>query len=181
MSASEHDEHTTAPAAGAGGARIQRRAMRAIAVFEAAKGLTAVAAGLGLLSLLHHDLHALAVALIGHFGLKPGDQYTALIVHYADVVADANRRSLMVLIVGYAALRLAEATGLWLERVWGQWLGALSGAFYLPFELRHLAHAPGIAGTAVVVGNLLIVGYLAWALWRERAARPASPAPPVAD
>jgi Predicted membrane protein (DUF2127) len=44
----------TAPVAG----------LRAIAVFEAAKGMVVLLAGLGLLSLLHHDVGALAAIRI---------------------------------------------------------------------------------------------------------------------
>ena len=146
----------------------KRRALRTIALFEAIKGLTAFAASLGLLSLLHHDLHRLAEALIGHFGLDPGDHYPSIILHYADVLADANLRSLVLLAAGYVLLRFCEAYGLWYERTWGQWLGALSGALYVPFELRHLMHRPSAASAAVLLINLLVIGFLAWQLWRER-------------
>ena len=49
----------------------RRRALRAIAIFEAAKGLAALAAGIGLLELLHHDIHRLALALLWRFHLDP--------------------------------------------------------------------------------------------------------------
>jgi uncharacterized membrane protein (DUF2068 family) len=142
--------------------------MRAIALLEAAKGVIALAASLGMLSLLHHDVHHLAVALIGHFGLSPGDRYPALIVHYADLLADANRRSLFLLASGYVTLRLVEAYGLWFERTWGQWLAALSGALYVPFEVRHLVHAPSALSALVLLGNLAVVGYMMYELRRER-------------
>ena len=147
----------------------RRRTLRIIALFEAVKGVTALAASLGLLSLLHHDLHHLAIALISHFGLDPGAHYPSLLVHYADVVADTNRRQLFLLAVGYVALRLAEAHGLWHEHAWGEWLGALSGALYVPFELQHLRHAPGLASASVLALNLAVVAFLGWQLWRRRA------------
>jgi uncharacterized membrane protein (DUF2068 family) len=146
----------------------QRTTMRAIALFEAAKGVTALAASLGMLSLLHHDLHHVAVALISHFGLSPGDRYPAMIVQYADVLADSNRRSLVLLAMGYVTLRLVEAYGLWFNRPWGQWLAALSGALYVPFEVRHLVHAPSAISAAVLLGNLAVVAYMVYELWRDR-------------
>jgi uncharacterized membrane protein (DUF2068 family) len=146
----------------------KRRALRTIAVFEAIKGAAALAASLGLLSMVRHDLHQLAAALIGHFGLKPGDHYPSVILHYADVLADANLRSLVLLAAGYVFLRFCEAYGLWYQRIWGQWLGALSGALYVPFELRHLMHRPTVASAVVLAINVLVVGYLALQLWYER-------------
>ena len=148
----------------------KRRALRTIAVFEAIKGATALAASLGLLSVLRHDLHGLAVALIGRFGLNPGEHYPSIILHYADLLADANLRSLVLLAAGYVALRFCEAYGLWHQRSWGEWLGALSGALYVPFELHHLVHQPSLASAMVLAINVGVVGYLAWLLWRERRA-----------
>jgi uncharacterized membrane protein (DUF2068 family) len=152
----------------------RRRALRTIALFEGFKGILAIAAALGLFSLLHHDLHQLAVSLIGHFGLSPGDRYPALLLHYADLLQDENRRTLALLAIGYVTVRLAEAYGLWHERPWGQWLGALSGAIYVPFEVQHLFYRPSFISAAVVAANLAIIAFLGWQLWRERQHRPAA-------
>ncbi len=146
----------------------RRRALRTIAVFEAIKGAAAVAASLGFLSLLHHDMHRLAVELIGHYGLNPGDHYPSMALHYTDLLANTNVVSLMLLAAGYVALRLIEAYGLWHQRAWGEWLGALSGSLYIPFELRHLAQHPDATSIAVLAVNVLVVGFLAFQLWRER-------------
>ena len=49
----------------------------------------------------------------------------------------------------------------------GEWLGALSGALYLPFEMRHTVHRPTLA-TAVVSAANVAVCFLSWQLWRRR-------------
>lgn len=54
---------------------VRRRALRAIVGFEALKGVVALTACLGFLSLLHHDLHPVAASLIGHVGLDPGGHH----------------------------------------------------------------------------------------------------------
>jgi len=146
----------------------RRRALRTIALFEAFKGALAIAAGFGLFSLLHHDLHRAAADLIGHFALDPHGHYSAVLLHYADVLADANQRLIVLLGACYVLVRFSEAYGLWYERVWGEWLGAVSGALYVPFELRHLVLGPTVAGAVILVTNLLVVGFLAYQLWRER-------------
>jgi uncharacterized membrane protein (DUF2068 family) len=150
----------------------RRRALRTIAVFEAVKGVAALAASLGFVGLLHHDLRRFVAELIGHFGLDPGGRYPALLLRYADTLADANLRWLLLLAAGYVVLRLAEAYGLWHQRSWGQWLGALSGGLYIPFEVRHQLYAPSLVGAVVLVGNLLVVAYLALLVWRERRGHP---------
>ncbi|WP_085316616.1 DUF2127 domain-containing protein [Derxia lacustris] len=144
------------------------RALRSIAAFEALKGLLALAAGLGLLGLLHRDLHALALALIGHLGLDPDARLPALLLHDADALRAANPRALMQLVLGYVLLRGFEAWGLWQGRAWGELLGALSGALYLPFELAHLLHRVTPLGLGVIALNLAVLLLLGWRLWRRR-------------
>lgn len=141
--------------------------VRAIAAFEAAKGLSALLACAGLLSLLHHDLHRLAEALIGHIGLDPGARYPAALLRYVDLLQDANLRALVGVATSYALVRFAEAYGLWNARPWGEWLAVLSGALYVPFEVRHLLHKPTALGAIVLASNLAVVGFMAWRLGRR--------------
>jgi uncharacterized membrane protein (DUF2068 family) len=150
----------------------RRRALRTIALFEAVKGAAALAASLGFVGLLRHDLRRFMAELIGHFGLDPAGHYPSILLRYAETLADANLRSLFLLAAGYVLLRFCEAYGLWYQRTWGQWLGALSGGLYIPFEVRHLMHAPSLVGALVLVGNLLVVGYLALVVWQERRGHP---------
>ena len=146
----------------------QRRALRAIAVFEAIKGMAALAAIVGILDLMHHDVRHLAIALIGRFGLNPDARYPSILLHYADLLPGANVRLLLFLASGYILLRLLEAYGLWHDRAWGEWLGALSGGLYIPFEIRHLAHQLSAINALVLAGNAVTVGFLAFQLWSRR-------------
>lgn len=150
---------------GSGGAQ---RALRSIAAFEAIKGVLAIAAGFGVLSLLHHDLHHIAASLIGRIGLDPGGHYPATILSDLDRLQATDSRVLIAVTVVYAVVRFSEAYGLWRARRWGEWLGALSGALYVPFELRHLLHSPSVTATLVVVFNVAVVAFLATQLRAER-------------
>ena len=145
-----------------------QRALRTIAVFEAIKGLAALAAGIGLLSFVHHDIRHLALDLIGHIGLSPYAHYPAVLLRYADIVQDANLRLLIPAALAYVGLRFGEAWGLWFDRPWAQWLGAVSGAIYIPFEALHLLHKPSIISALVVLGNLGIVIFLFVRVWQQR-------------
>jgi uncharacterized membrane protein (DUF2068 family) len=146
----------------------ERRALRAIALFEAIKGIAALAAVFGVIDLMHHDVRHLALELIGHFGLKPADHYPTILLHYADLLPGANMRALLLLASGYILLRLLEAYGLWNDRAWGEWLCALSGGLYLPLEASHLLHRPSGINAAVLAGNALMVCFLGYQLWRRR-------------
>ena len=146
----------------------QTRACEAIALFEGLKGLAALASGVGLLSLLHHDLHHLALELIGHVGLNPAQHFPELLLQGVDAVNGTPVSTLMLLILGYVAVRWTEAYGLWRNRSWAEWLGALSGGVYIPFELSHLLHKPGLISAAVLLTNGAMVCFLGFQLWQRR-------------
>lgn len=148
-----------------------RRALRTIAAFEALKGAVALVAGVGVLGLLHKDLHQIAAALIGHVGLNPGAYYPALLLAGIDRWSGhGDWQMLTAVATGYAALRFTEAYGLWRDRAWGEWLGALSGGLYIPFELWHWLHRPTAAATAVIALNAVVIAYLGWQLAQRRRA-----------
>ena len=147
----------------------RQRTLRAIALLEAAKGLAALAAVIGLMDVLrHYNLHHLTLALLWRFHLNPETHYPTLLLHYADLLSVINVRKLAPLAMGYISLRLLESYGLWKEKAWAEWLGALSGALYLPLEAGHLMHRPTLINGGVLLANLLVVGFLAYQLWQRR-------------
>ena len=148
-------------------AQDPRSALRTIAIFAALVGFAALAGLIAVLDLLHHDVHALAMSLIDRFGLDPEMHYPTLLLHYADVLPDMNVPLLVVLVCAFIALRFVEATGLWLGKVWGEYLGALSGGIYIPFEVVHWLREPTWLSAFVVVLNVVIVGFLTHALWQR--------------
>jgi uncharacterized membrane protein (DUF2068 family) len=147
---------------------LEQRALRVIAGFEALKGVAALTSAMGLLELMHHDLHHLASELIGHFGLNPHQHYPALLLQWVDELNNTPVRTVLLLAGAYASIRLLEAYGLWRVRAWGEGLGAASGLLYVPFEVRHLLHDPGWISLGVLLFNLLLVAFLLWQLKRRR-------------
>jgi len=145
-----------------------RRTLHVIAAFEAIKGIAALAAVLGVVDLMHHDVRHLAIELIGRFHLNPEAHYPSVLLHYADLLPGIDLRSLVLLAAGYIATRFLESYGLWNDRAWGEWLGALSGALYVPFEVMHLIHRPSAITAAVLAFNIFLVCFLAVRLWRRR-------------
>lgn len=157
---------STAPAQEHPDAR--RRALHAIALFEAIKGGVALAAGLGLLGLLHYDVRRLALALLWRFHLDPETHYPELLLHYADLLNAIDLRTMAPVAIAYITVRWLEAYGLWKEKAWAEWLAALSGALYIPLEVAHLVHRPGLINAGVLLANIGVVGFMAFQLWRRR-------------
>lgn len=145
-----------------------RNAVKTMALFEALKGAAALLALLGVLSLLHHDLHRLALELIGHVGLSPHQHYPSLLLQGVDRLNVTPIHTLVLMGCFYAAIRFVEAWGLWQDKVWGEWLGVLSSGIYIPLEVRHVLHRSSWQGALVLVFNIALVLVLMARLWQRR-------------
>jgi len=135
-------------------------ALKSIAIFEALKGFAALLGLLGLLSLLHHDLHRLALELIGHVGLSPEARYPAVLIGWVDKINATPIHTLVLLGGTYIAVRWLEAWGLWQDKAWGEWLGALSSGLYIPLEVQHLLAHRHWQGALVLLLNIVVVAVL---------------------
>jgi uncharacterized membrane protein (DUF2068 family) len=136
------------------------RGVRIVAVFEALKGALVLSAGLGLLSLLHHDLQAVAERLVRHSHLNPARHYPRIFIEAASHTNDSRLRSLAALAFLYAAVRFVEAYGLWRMRVWAEWFAIIAGSVYLPVEVYEIFRRATWMRGMVLLTNLLIVAYL---------------------
>lgn len=145
-------------------------ALRAVALMEAVKGLIVFGAGFGLLALLHRDVRRIAESLVTRLHLDPEQHYAGLFLHAAEHVTDARLWGLAALALAYTALRWVEAYGLWFGRRWAEWLGAGSGAVYIPVELYELWQKPGPIKAATLTFNVALVAYLVWTLHQGRSA-----------
>jgi uncharacterized membrane protein (DUF2068 family) len=64
------------------------------------------------------------------------------------------------LVVVYALVRFIEAYGLWRARRWAEWLAAVSGAIYVPFELYELSRGLSWLKLAALTANLAVVAFM---------------------
>ena len=144
------------------------RTMRAIALFEGAKGAIVLAAGLGLLSFLHRDLQQFAVQLIHHLHLNPASHYPKI---FLDAAANTSDTRLVMIAVGaaaYSLVRLTEAYGLWFARRWAEWFAAAAGAIYVPFEIYEMVEKGGWKPVLAFAINVAVVAFMVYALVKKR-------------
>jgi uncharacterized membrane protein (DUF2068 family) len=142
--------------------------LRSIAAFEALKGVLALML-LGLvLSLTHVNMHAWVLSHIQSWGLNPESRFPAMALDYADALPHTDLHTVIWLALGYASLRFCEAFGLWNNMNWAKYLGAGSGAIYIPFEIEHLINEPNSGSIAILGINIYIVAYLLMHLLHEK-------------
>jgi uncharacterized membrane protein (DUF2068 family) len=142
--------------------------LRIVAVFEFAKGALVLVAGLGLLAFVHRDIRDVVEELLEHLHLDPASRVPEIFVALAERVASMDLWLLAIGATVYAAVRIAEGFGLWLDREWAEWLGVASALIYLPFEFYALTKGITPLKLATLGINLLVVAVLSDALWRRR-------------
>jgi uncharacterized membrane protein (DUF2068 family) len=108
------------------------------------------------------------VDLIRHMRLDPASRVPHFLVEFAKSAQGIDPRLIAGLAILYAAIRFAEAYGLWFDRAWGEWIGALSGGIYLPFEANEAIFHPSWLHSILLAGNLLIVLFLVFHLWKRK-------------
>ena len=145
--------------------------LRAVAAFEAVKGAIVLIAGFGLARLIDTDLQQAAENLVDRLHLDPAKKLPRIFLDLAANASDAQLWGLAALAMTYAALRFAEAYGLWFERRWGEWIAAVSGGIYVPVELYELSHGFSAIKLAALVLNALVVAYMGHLLRRRAVAR----------
>ena len=145
-----------------------KKGLRTVATIEALKGLVALAAGSGLLTLLGRDGEMIATQLVHRLHLNPAHHYPHVFIEAMRNLSDTN----LLLIAGgaalYSAIRCVEAYGLWLARRWAEWLAAVSGGIYIPYELYHVFRHATVVNVGALAVNLVIVGYMVWLLTERR-------------
>ena len=153
------------------GPEVARDAIRAVAIFEAFKGVVVIAAGSGVLLLVHRDLHELAARLVEHLHLNPASRYPAIFIDAATRLQDMRLALLALGALAYSTIRFVEAYGLWHEKAWAEWLAAVSGAIYVPFEVIELVKHVTALRVSVLLLNLVVVGVMVNALLSRRRRR----------
>jgi uncharacterized membrane protein (DUF2068 family) len=140
--------------------RASAAGLRAVAMFEATKGVVVLLLGLGLLTLLHRDLEEAAENLLLHLHINPDRKLAQIFLDAASRTTDGRLWGLAAVAVAYATVRFTEAWGLWHRRVWAEWFALLSGALYLPWEILKTSQRPNWWHITLLAGNVVIVLYM---------------------
>jgi uncharacterized membrane protein (DUF2068 family) len=154
---------------GAGMKSSNDRLLRMIAVFKFLKAAMLIALGIGAFRLLHRDIGSLLEHWTEVLGVDPDNRFVDAVL---SKLSDLRPEQIGKLGLGsflYAGLFLAEGTGLWLQKRWGEWLTVIITGSLVPVELYEIYRHPSAVKVAVLVVNLGILGYLIQHIRTKRA------------
>jgi uncharacterized membrane protein (DUF2068 family) len=133
------------------------QALRSVALLEFAKGVAVLVAAV---SLYWIDPSDIADAFVSFLHISPDHHFAHLLLGMADKLSNIKMWHVMLGASCYSGLRFAEATGLWRARAWAEWVALVSGALYLPLEIRLLVRHVSAFHIAVLIVNLAIVMFM---------------------
>jgi uncharacterized membrane protein (DUF2068 family) len=145
--------------------------LRGIALYKLLKVVILVLAAYGEIRL--HDA-SLSAKLLSWAAARPQglehDVVTQALVWFSGL-SEARVHALRFVTLSYALVFAVEGIGLWMQRRWAEWLTTIITASLIPLEVWELVHRPNFGKALVLVGNLIIVGYLYWHVSTHRRTR----------
>lgn len=137
--------------------RARLQALRSVALIEFAKGVVVIAAAISLYWLDPSDV---ADSFLSFLHISPDHHLARMLMGMADRLSNVAVWEVLLGACAYSGLRFAEAYGLWKARAWAEWIALVSGAIYLPFEIRLLAHKVTLLHATILVVNVAIVIFM---------------------
>lgn len=151
-----------------------------IAAFKLAQAALFVAIGVGALRLLHKDLGDMLFKLAVHMHFNPESRFVDFILDRASIVNDRLLRRFSVALFAYATLGSVEGIGLYLEKIWAEYLTLGITASFLPWEIFEVIRRVTFVRSALLVVNFMVFFYLLKVV-TDRAKRANGKAPPEAS
>jgi uncharacterized membrane protein (DUF2068 family) len=149
-----HDRHNT-----------NLQVLRGIATLEVTKGMIVLLAAIGILLMVRReDPWYIADGLLRLLHISPDHHFAQVFLVWADSLTSAKLWTVAAAALAYSILRFIEAYGLWYARAWAEWIALISGTLYLPFEIYKLIHRQSLFHVSLLLINLAVVLYMAYAL-----------------
>ncbi len=142
--------------------------LRLIAIFKFLKAALLIALGVGLFRVMNRDIGDVLQHWCEALRLDPGSHFVNLALEKATRVSPGQVKKLGLGSLLYAGLFLAEGTGLWLRKRWGEWLTVIITSSLVPVEIYEIHRHPSWVKVAVLVLNVAIVVYLIYHIRSRR-------------
>lgn len=144
--------------------------LRIIAAERAIRGAALIAAGIYLFGHLRSDFGKIADRWMRRIELDPHRHFLHRIVEHLHRLTTNEVKIFATAAFAYGALELVEGTGLWLDKLWAEFLTVIATSLLVPLEVYELVRKPSLLKATGIAVNVLIVLYLARRLRRRIAA-----------
>jgi uncharacterized membrane protein (DUF2068 family) len=151
---------TGSPSKSISGLRSHNHWLVLIAAYKLAQALLFIAIGVGARRLLHKDLGDELYALADHLRFDPESRFVNFILEKATLVHDEQLRRIGFVAFCYAGVGILEGIGLYLEKMWGEFLTLAITASFLPWEIFEVYRRVTWPRISLLTINILVFLYL---------------------
>ncbi len=159
---------TQAQGSGRSSRSQHQRGLLLIGLFKLSKALLSIALGVGALKLLHHDFASVVLRIADALKIDPESHLIGMLMIKADLINANQLRHFSMITFAYAVVCLVEGTGLILEKRWAEYFTVTLTALALPLECFELYKQFTVPRIALLLVNLVVLGYLIWLIRRDR-------------
>ena len=142
------------------GGQRRNRLLLTIAVYKLLHALFFIAIGIGAHRLLHKDIADQIDLLARHLRFNPESRLVNFLLEKSSLVNDPLLRRIGFFAFAYAGITLAEGIGLYLEKVWGEFLTLAITASFLPWETVEVFRRVTWIHVSLLAINTLVFLYL---------------------
>jgi uncharacterized membrane protein (DUF2068 family) len=151
--------------------RRRNTGLLTIAIFKWCNALLLCAVALGLLKLLHQDVGEAAENFLRSLRVDPDNKFLGSILAKLSLIDETKLQALSAVSFAYAGLFLVEGTGLFFEKRWAEYLTIIATASFLPVEVYELIAKVNALKIALLIVNLIIVGFLVFRVRKNPAGK----------
>jgi uncharacterized membrane protein (DUF2068 family) len=149
-------------------ARRHNKGLVLIAVYKLLLALFFIGVGVGALRLVGKDIDDILSRVTVDLRFNPEGRFVNFLLDRASLLDDPMLRRIGFAAFCYAAISVAEAIGLYLEKAWGEYLTLIITASFLPWEIMEVIRRHTAPRVGLLVVNVAVLIYLSKVVWERQ-------------
>jgi len=137
-----------------------RTVVRWIAAFRAVKAIFLIVSALVTIHLVHAGAVRRIADWVSQMPFAAQHAFVQRAIAKVTRLSPKRIEEMAVVLFLYAVLFLTEAIGLWLDKVWAEWLTIIATTSFIPFEVYETLHKVTPLRIGILLLNVAIVVYL---------------------
>ena len=139
-----------------------RHILRLIAIFRHIKAVLLIITGMAVLRLVKPGAVRQFTDWVAAMPFATQHAFVGRALAMITRLPPERIEELAIVLFLYAALFIVEGVGLWMGKVWAEWLSIVATTSFIPFEAYEVAHKTTFLRVAILVANIAIVIYLVY-------------------
>jgi uncharacterized membrane protein (DUF2068 family) len=137
-----------------------RYILRLIAIFRHIKAVLFIITGMAVLRLVEPGAVQRVTDWVTAMPFATQHEFVGRALTKITRLPPKRIEQLAIVLFLYAALFIVEGVGLWMGKVWAEWLTIVATTSFIPFEAYEVAHKTTFLRVAILAANIVIVIYL---------------------